>query len=75
MERNHGLVYTCNDCGVELDTGREMFHFANEMRIEEGWKAVKQGAEWFHFCPDCAKDYAKKKGEENDARRKSKERD
>lgn len=51
-----GHVFECDGCDETLDTGRQDFTEATEVRLREGWTAERVKTEWLHLCPDCGGD-------------------
>lgn len=47
------IIFNCDDCGEELDTGEEDFQAALQMIKGEGWSVEKHPDGWKHFCPEC----------------------
>ena len=45
-------IPTCDYCGVELP---EEYSFQDAVSAKKAasWKSVKDGGEWFDYCPDC----------------------
>lgn len=56
ITRNRGeLVCECADCGTKAYGGTaEWSKFIDNLK-EDGWNMRKDGDEWLHQCPECAK--------------------
>lgn len=55
LDRQHGqIVFECEGCSETLETGEREFAEAKGVLDDEGWKARKVGADWCHYCPECA---------------------
>jgi len=55
IERAYGKVaFVCDDCETESDTqsGEDFDILLNDLK-EAGWRVVKEGGEWCHYCPNC----------------------
>jgi len=50
------LVCYCTECGhPEYGGTQEFVEFVAELKAN-GWRIVKDGDSWDHFCPDCEAD-------------------
>ena len=49
------IVFSCDECDAELETGEEDFIDAVRKKKEEGWKSRKDDTEWLDICPDCSR--------------------
>ena len=48
------IVFTCDECDEELDTGETEFHDALAAKKAEGWTSRKDGDnEWMDVCDQC----------------------
>ena len=48
-------VAECNECGIEEFGGTLDFaEFVQQLK-DTGWRIRKDGDEWVHECPDCAR--------------------
>lgn len=46
--------FVCDDCGEVLSTDERDFHGALDVLRSEGWRSVRDGNDWVHFCrPEC----------------------
>lgn len=68
VDRQYGkVVFTCDECGDDLETGEGDFLAALQFMKEEGWQTVRNAddTEWVHICNECDKDgvLRKRKGE------------
>lgn len=53
----HRIIFQCDGCGDEEDTGLTDFHDALDHIRSAGWVTRKDGDEWLHFCSrECAND-------------------
>jgi len=53
IEKSGGtFTPTCDGCGEELDTEFE-FSDAVAAKKSADWRSVKDGGEWYDYCPDC----------------------
>lgn len=57
IRRNRGeIVFECNDCGAEMETGEKSFPDALAAMKDAGWRSVKDEDEeggFAHQCDDC----------------------
>lgn len=53
QQKGH-FVVECDDCGQVLDTQTSNFEAARNLMKREGWRAVKSGSDWQHFCEQCS---------------------
>jgi hypothetical protein len=63
LTRDRGLiVFECDSCGENLETGTRDFDVAvAELRFEE-WLTVKRKREWLHFCSRECRDDLQQRG-------------
>lgn len=55
VEREYGnIVFICDECGDDLNTGTKDWEEAKEIAGDEGWVPIPDGNTWIHCCPDCA---------------------
>lgn len=47
------IIFNCDDCGEENDTGEADFQTALQMIKDEGWAVEHHPDGWKHFCPEC----------------------
>jgi hypothetical protein len=54
LDRQHGnIVFECDGCGDILDTETSNFNAARNMLKRDGWRAIKIGTDWQHYCTGC----------------------
>lgn len=54
LDRQKGdCVFECDGCTETLETHTGDFIAALNMAKREGWRTVKAGDDWNHFCPRC----------------------
>jgi len=54
LDRQHGdVIFECEGCSDVLETGTGNFDSALNLLRREGWRAVKFGDDWQHYCPRC----------------------
>lgn len=55
IERQHRfIIFVCDGCDDDLDTGTAEWDEAMEEFRAEGWRAIKgSDGEWTHRCPSC----------------------
>lgn len=53
--REYGkIAFACDKCSDETKAfDSEDFDILRDWARERGWKTVKSGNEWEHYCPDC----------------------
>jgi hypothetical protein len=58
LDRQHGeIIFTCDNCSEVLDTHQRTFDEARDVFSLEGWRSLKDGQIYVHYCPDCSKDF------------------
>lgn len=57
IERSKGeLTVECDDCGETQHGGTtDWQQFIQDIK-NDGWRIVKDGKEWLHYCEDCARE-------------------
>ena len=54
LDRQKGdVVFECDGCGEVLETGQADFGAALSLLRRDGWRAVKAGDDWEHYCLAC----------------------
>ena len=54
LDRQKGdICFECDGCAEILDTQTSNFDAALNRMRREGWKAMKTGEDWFHYCQRC----------------------
>lgn len=54
LDRQGGTIhFECDSCDATLDSETNDFDDARTHMKSEGWRAVKLGNKWLHFCQDC----------------------
>jgi hypothetical protein len=54
LDRQKGeIVFCCDVCGETLEARTSNFDEANNLLKLEGWRAIKRGEEWDHYCDEC----------------------
>jgi hypothetical protein len=52
---NHNeVIFVCDGCADEEQTGTTSIKHAWEEIKEIGWRREKDGFNWEHFCKDCS---------------------
>lgn len=51
--RHRTIAFECDHCGTLLDTERFSFDQARDVMKAQGWRAVRDGERWTHYCEDC----------------------
>lgn len=51
--RHKTYAFDCDGCGTAIDT--ECFDFGKAVDVmkAQGWRAVREGEQWQHYCEDC----------------------
>lgn len=54
--RDRTVTFSCDGegCGADREFYDVSFPEAVEELKGEDWRIKKRGADWLHFCPDCA---------------------
>lgn len=52
-----GDTYICDECGEEENYGGLPW---KEVKEFYGWRAYKKDDKWFHACPDCVNEFARR---------------
>lgn len=49
------IIWECDECGTELNSGTDDFTDARAVLKKEGWVTAKdeESGEWEHHCPQC----------------------
>lgn len=56
IHREQGeLVCECSECGIEEFGGTLEFQDFIQQLKDTDWRIRKDGDEWIHECPDCAR--------------------
>lgn len=53
-----GFTVHCDDCPDAIEPSETEFKPMLEEIRAEGWRTVKVGDGWQHFCPDCVDNWA-----------------
>ncbi len=48
------ISFECDGCDEECHTDLDDFISALEYAKSEGWRAVKEGSSWCHYCDICS---------------------
>ena len=51
--RDSIIIFVCDDCGDDFDTGEYDFQAAYQMVKDCEWVARKEDDKWVHYCGDC----------------------
>ena len=51
--RDGNIIFICDDCEDEFDSGEQDFKEALDEAKDAGWIARNVAGEWMHFCEDC----------------------
>ena len=54
--KRESVVFECDACGEELETGERDFDDARDQLKREGWIVRRAGNRWLHFCTDHDED-------------------
>jgi len=47
------IVFVCDECQDDLETGETSWFHAREIFKKEGWRTIFEGSGFKHYCPDC----------------------
>jgi hypothetical protein len=53
LRRDRIIVFQCDECGDDCETGHDEFLKALEFVKGLGWIAKLFAGEWTHLCPVC----------------------
>jgi hypothetical protein len=54
LDRQHDdVIFECEGYSDVLETSTGNFDSALNLLRREGWRAVKFGDDWQHYCPRC----------------------
>lgn len=65
-KKTGNIVFKCDECRTNFDTGETAFSVAKQVAEQEGFKARMELGQWVHSCQKCRDEYISSQMQEGD---------